>query len=84
MKDVNENLLAKALQTASLADPQEGSVVSKTLIDKKVGTITLFCVCKGAGIKRRVAPYDICSHSRWTGRDYHLGKMPTQKARGKW
>ena len=58
MKDVNENLLAKALQTASLAEYQEGSVVSRTLIDKKVGTITIFAFAKGQGLSEHVAPYD--------------------------
>ena len=58
MKDVNENLLAKVLQTANLAEYQEGSVVSRTLIDKKVGTITLFAFAKGQGLSEHVAPYD--------------------------
>jgi quercetin dioxygenase-like cupin family protein len=58
MKDVNESLLSKALKMATMADYQEGSVVSRTIIDKKVGTITLFAFAQGQGLSEHVAPYD--------------------------
>jgi quercetin dioxygenase-like cupin family protein len=58
MKDANENLLAKALKMASMAEYQEGSVVSRTIIDKKVGTVTLFAFAQGQGLSEHVAPYD--------------------------
>jgi quercetin dioxygenase-like cupin family protein len=58
MKDANENLLSKALKMATMADYQEGSVVSRTIIDKKVGTITLFAFAQGQGLSEHVAPYD--------------------------
>jgi quercetin dioxygenase-like cupin family protein len=37
---------------------QTGAVVSKTLVDKKVGTITLFAFDKGQGLSEHTAPYD--------------------------
>ena len=37
---------------------QENSVVSKTLIDKKVGTVTLFAFDKGQGLSEHTAPFD--------------------------
>ncbi|MBT0665526.1 cupin domain-containing protein [Geobacter pelophilus] len=37
---------------------QAGAVVSKTLVDKKVGTITLFAFDKGQGLSEHTAPYD--------------------------
>ena len=52
------DLLAKALKMASLAEYQEGSVVSRTLIDKKIGTITLFAFAEGQGLSEHIAPYD--------------------------
>jgi quercetin dioxygenase-like cupin family protein len=58
MKDVNDSLLAKALKMANLAEYQEGSVVSRTIVDKKVGTITLFAFAQGQGLSEHVAPYD--------------------------
>ncbi|MFZ3207358.1 MAG: cupin domain-containing protein [Geobacteraceae bacterium] len=37
---------------------QEGGVVSKTVIDKKVGTLTLFAFAAGQGLSEHTAPYD--------------------------
>jgi quercetin dioxygenase-like cupin family protein len=37
---------------------QEGSVVSRTLIDKKIGTITVFAFDTGQGLSEHTAPYD--------------------------
>ena len=50
--------LAKVLNLEALIDYQKGSVVSKTLIDKDVGTITLFAFDKGQGLSEHTAPYD--------------------------
>ena len=50
--------LAKVLNLEALIDYQEGSVVSKTLIDKEVGTITLFAFDEGQGLSEHTAPYD--------------------------
>jgi quercetin dioxygenase-like cupin family protein len=46
---------------ASLLDMvgyQEGAVVSKTLIDKKTGTVTLFAFGDGQGLSEHTAPFD--------------------------
>ena len=37
---------------------QKASVVSKTLIEKKAGTVTLFAFAKGQGLSEHTAPYD--------------------------
>ena len=49
---------AKAQDLASLVDYQTGSVVSKTLIKKQTGTITLFAFDAGEGLSEHTAPYD--------------------------
>ena len=41
-----------------LADYQEGSIVSRTIIDKKTGTITLFSFDEGQGLSEHTAPFD--------------------------
>lgn len=41
-----------------LVSYQEGSVVSRTLIDKKIGTVTLFAFDKNEGLSEHTAPYD--------------------------
>lgn len=39
-----------------------GSVVSKTLIDKKTGTLTLFAFDAGQGLSEHTAPFDAVVH----------------------
>jgi quercetin dioxygenase-like cupin family protein len=53
-----ENLKAQAINLVSLIDYQEGAVVSRTLIDKKVGTLTLFAFAQGQGLSEHTAPFD--------------------------
>jgi quercetin dioxygenase-like cupin family protein len=45
-------------QLRELIDYQEDSVVSKTIIDKKAGTITIFAFDKGQGLSKHQAPFD--------------------------
>ena len=47
-----------ALTLSELVSYQEGSVVSKTLIDKKIGTLTMFSFGAGQGLSEHTAPYD--------------------------
>ena len=49
---------AKAVVLADLVEYQMGSVVSRTLIDKKSGTVTLFAFDEGEGLSEHTAPYD--------------------------
>ena len=53
-----ESLIARALNLADLPAYQEGAVVSRTLIDKKEGTITSFAFAEGEGLSEHTAPYD--------------------------
>ena len=56
-KDTSK-LVAKASSLEGLIDYQEGSVVSRTIIDKKTGTITLFAFDENQGLSEHTAPYD--------------------------
>ena len=51
-------LIGKALTMSDLVSYQEGSVVSKTLIDKKIGTLTMFSFGAGQGLSEHTAPFD--------------------------
>ena len=51
-------LEAQAVKLIDLVDYQEGSVVSRTIIDKKTGTVTLFAFGKGQGLSEHTAPFD--------------------------
>lgn len=48
----------KATRLADLVNYQKESVVSKTLIEKKTGTVTLFAFDEGEGLSEHTAPFD--------------------------
>jgi len=58
MSETSGNLIGRALALGELVSYQEGAVVSKTVIDKKIGTITLFSFDAGQGLSEHTAPYD--------------------------
>jgi quercetin dioxygenase-like cupin family protein len=49
---------ARALSMTGLVDYQTGAVVSRTLMDKQSGTVTLFAFDAGQGLSEHTAPYD--------------------------
>jgi quercetin dioxygenase-like cupin family protein len=54
----DDNLIGQALTLADLVQYQPGAVVSRTLIDKQIGTLTLFAFDDGQGLSEHTAPYD--------------------------
>jgi quercetin dioxygenase-like cupin family protein len=53
-----ESLLGKAANLAQLVAYQAGAVVSRTIIDKKSGTLTLFAFDASQGLSEHTAPFD--------------------------
>ena len=49
---------AEVLNLGELLDYQEGSVVSRALINKNEGTVTLFSFDKDEGLSEHSAPFD--------------------------
>jgi len=58
MKDENNSIKAKPIELAAFVKYSPDSVVSKTLLDKEVGTITLFAFDRGQGLSEHSAPFD--------------------------
>lgn len=54
----DEKLISQVLKMADLINYQEGSVVSRTIINKKTGTVTLFAFDEGQGLSEHTAPFD--------------------------
>ena len=54
----SKSLEAQANNLPSLINYQEGSVVSRTIIDKKAGTVTLFAFDEKQGLSEHTAPFD--------------------------
>ncbi len=59
---IDENLIAKAFDIISLVDYQDGSVISRTIVKKDVGTVTVFAFDEGEGLSEHTAPYDALAH----------------------
>ena len=55
---MTESLAAKVLHMADLVGYQVGAVVSRTLINQKTGTVTLFAFDQGQELSEHTAPYD--------------------------
>ena len=83
------NILGKQFVVNDLIAYQEGAVVSRTLIDKKVGTVTIFAFDEGQGLSEHTAPFDAMAQIldgeaevRISGQPFHLktGEMVVMPA----
>jgi quercetin dioxygenase-like cupin family protein len=57
MADI-ESLKGVALNLAEMVDYASGAVVSKTILDKKTGTLTVFYFDEDQGLSEHTSPYD--------------------------
>lgn len=53
-----QDLRGKPMELAASVAYAEGSIVSKTLLDKPTGTLTLFAFDAGQGLSEHTSPYD--------------------------
>ena len=56
--DETAGFKAQALNTLGMVDYQAGSVVSRQIIKKNIGTVTLFAFDTGEGLSEHTAPFD--------------------------
>jgi quercetin dioxygenase-like cupin family protein len=54
--------VAEGTRLISLVNYQEGAVVSRTLISRPTGTLTLFAFDEGQGLSEHTAPFDALAH----------------------
>jgi quercetin dioxygenase-like cupin family protein len=57
-EDSQSQIMGQVSRLISLVDYHEGSVVSRTLVDKPSGTVTLFAFAAGQGLSEHTAPFD--------------------------
>ena len=62
-KQANDSLVARPMKLVDLVNYQDGSVVSRTVIDKKSGTSTVFAFDKGQGLSEHTAPFDALAYN---------------------
>ena len=53
---------AEAVPLADLANYQAGSVVSRTIMKRPMGTVTLFAFDEGEGLSEHTAAFDALAH----------------------
>jgi len=58
MSDPADSLIGRAVEMNGLVAYASGSVVSRTVIDSKIGTITLFSFDAGQGLSEHTVPFD--------------------------
>ncbi|MFH1821545.1 MAG: cupin domain-containing protein [Methanobacteriota archaeon] len=90
-KSQAKELTGRVLGFAGLIDYQDGAVVSREMIRKKTGTVTLFAFSKGQGLSEHTAPFDALVHIvdgeadiTISGKKFHVKKgemiiMPANK-----
>jgi len=52
------DMVAGKARAIDLVDYQKSSVVSRTILEKETGTVTLFAFDQGQGLSEHMAPYD--------------------------
>ena len=78
----SRSLLGQAQKSKNLADYQEGSVVSRTIIDKTTGTVTFFAFDKGQGLSEHTAPYDALIYIIEGAAEITIGGKPNNLIEG--
>jgi quercetin dioxygenase-like cupin family protein len=56
--ELAKEFIAKPAALAESIDYHRGSIVSKTIIDKETGTVTLFAFDEDQGLSEHTAPFD--------------------------
>ena len=60
--NISKNLSGQTISLAGLIDYQIGSVVSREILKKASGGITLFAFDEGEGLSEHTAPFDATLH----------------------
>jgi len=76
MEKAKEELTGKVVSPRELIAYQEGSVVSRMLVYKKSGTITLFAFDTGEGLSEHTAPFDAIASILDGEADITIGGAP--------
>jgi quercetin dioxygenase-like cupin family protein len=58
MSNTSQDLTSRPHELTGLIGVQPGAVVSRTLVSKPVGTVTLFAFDIGEGLSEHTAPYE--------------------------
>jgi quercetin dioxygenase-like cupin family protein len=82
MGDTLNAIKGKAFNLKSSVDYAAGSVVSKTLIKKDIGNVTLFAFDSGQGLSEHTAPFDALVYILDGEAEISIGGKPQHVAAG--
>ncbi len=57
-----DELVATVLEPGRMVQYQQGAIVSRTVVDKPAGTVTLFAFDQGQALSEHTAPFDALVH----------------------
>jgi quercetin dioxygenase-like cupin family protein len=80
MNEIKED--SKVLDLESLVKYQEGNVISRTVVTKEKGTVTLFAFDKGEGLSEHTTPYDAMVYILDGKAEIIISKKPFHLNRG--
>lgn len=83
MTNVSKLQSAEAMTLGSLVNYAPGSVVSRTLIKKESGTLTLFSFDAGQGLSEHSAPFDATVYVLEGEAELKIGGKPVKADAGK-
>ena len=82
MSNENDNIIGSQSNINVLISYQPGAVVSRTLINKKAGTVTLFSFFEGQSLSEHTTPYDAFVHVIDGEAEITIGGEPHQLQNG--
>jgi quercetin dioxygenase-like cupin family protein len=82
MNDTSSVVKGKAFNLKADIDYADGSVVSKTLIKKDIGNITLFAFDAGQGLSEHTAPFDAVVYIMGGEAEITIGGQPQDVVSG--
>ena len=82
MSDTSSVVKGKAFKLNAFIDYADGSVVSKTLIKKEIGNVTLFAFDAGQGLSEHTAPFDAVVYILDGEAEISIGGQPQRVVAG--
>jgi quercetin dioxygenase-like cupin family protein len=74
--------LAEVVRLIDLVNYQEGAVVSRTLVNRATGTVTLFAFDEDQGLSEHTAPFDAVAHLLEGEAEISVAGKPLRAAAG--
>jgi quercetin dioxygenase-like cupin family protein len=75
--------VGEVLDLAGLVNYAEGSIVSRTLVENKAGTVTLFAFDAGQGLSEHRAPFDALVQILDGEGEFTVGEQPHRVGQGR-